>query len=39
MTGHVLVVWRLTNGKVQVADATNASRTLLFNIHSGAWEI
>ena len=33
-----LLVWRLTNGKVHVTDATNASRTLLFNIHSGAWD-
>ena len=32
------LVWRLTNGRVHVTDATNASRTLLFNIHSGAWD-
>jgi glycerol kinase len=32
------LIWRLTNGKVHVTDATNASRTLLFNIHSGAWD-
>jgi len=32
------LVWRLTNGKTHVTDATNASRTLLFNIHSGAWD-
>ena len=32
------LVWRLTNGKVHITDATNASRTLLFNIHSGAWD-
>src|SRR3984885_5608917 len=32
------LVWRLTNGEVHVTDATNASRTLLFNIHSGAWD-
>ena len=32
------LVWRLTNGKVHVTDATNASRTLLFNIHSGTWD-
>ena len=32
------LVWRLTNGKVHVTDATNASRTLLFNIHSGMWD-
>ncbi len=32
------LVWRLTNGKGHVTDATNASRTLLFNIHSGSWD-
>ena len=32
------LVWRLTNGTVHLTDATNASRTLLFNIHSGAWD-
>ena len=32
------LVWRLTNGKTHVTDATNASRTLLFNIHSGDWD-
>ena len=28
------LVWKLTNGKVHVTDATNASRTMLFNIHT-----
>ena len=32
------LLWRLTGGKVHATDATNASRTLLFNIHSGAWD-
>jgi glycerol kinase len=32
------LVWRLTNGKSHVTDATNASRTLLFNIETGAWD-
>jgi glycerol kinase len=32
------LVWNLTGGKVHVTDATNASRTLLFNIHTGAWD-
>ncbi len=27
------LLWRLTGGKVHATDATNASRTLLFNIH------
>ena len=30
------LLWRLTGGKVHATDATNASRTLLFNIHTGA---
>src|SRR6185295_10256488 len=30
--------WRLTGGKVHASDATNASRTLLFNIHKGEWD-
>jgi glycerol kinase len=32
------LLWRLTNGHVHATDATNASRTLLFNIRSGAWD-
>ncbi|MFG0307530.1 MAG: glycerol kinase GlpK [Phycisphaerales bacterium JB040] len=37
------LVWRLTGGNggtggVHVTDATNASRTLLFNLHTGAWD-
>jgi glycerol kinase len=32
------LIWRLTNGKRHLTDATNASRTLLFNIHSGQWD-
>lgn len=32
------LLWRLTGGKVHATDATNASRTLLFNIHSGDWD-
>ena len=32
------LVWKLTNGKVHATDATNASRTLLYNIHTGAWD-
>jgi glycerol kinase len=31
-------LWRLTGGKVHATDATNASRTLLFNIHTGQWD-
>ncbi len=32
------LLWRLTGGKVHATDATNASRTLLFNIHTGQWD-
>ena len=32
------LLWRLTGGKAHATDATNASRTLLFNIHSGEWD-
>lgn len=32
------LVWNLTGGEVHVTDVTNASRTLLFNIHTLAWD-
>jgi glycerol kinase len=32
------LLWRLTGGKVHATDATNASRTLLFDIGRGAWD-
>ena len=32
------LLWRLTGGKVHLTDATNAARTLLFNIRTGAWD-
>lgn len=32
------LLWRLTNGAVHATDATNASRTLLFNIHTQSWD-
>lgn len=32
------LLWRFTNGQVHATDATNASRTLAFNIHSGEWD-
>lgn len=32
------LVWKLTDGKVHVTDYTNASRTMLFNIHTLAWD-
>lgn len=32
------LIWKLTDGKVHVTDVTNASRTLLFNIHTLEWD-
>ena len=32
------LVWKLTGGSVHVTDVSNVSRTMLFNIHSGAWD-
>ncbi len=32
------LIWRLTNGRSHFTDATNASRTLLFNIHTCEWD-
>jgi glycerol kinase len=32
------LVWKLTNGAVHVTDATNASRTMLMNLETGAWD-
>ncbi|WP_068108575.1 glycerol kinase GlpK [Tropicimonas marinistellae] len=31
------LIWKLTGGKVHATDATNAARTLLYNIHRGGW--
>jgi glycerol kinase len=32
------LVWQLTGNRTHVTDPTNASRTMLFNIHSGDWD-
>lgn len=32
------LLWRLTGGKEHATDATNASRTMLFNIHENCWD-
>lgn len=32
------LVWKLTGGKLHITDITNASRTLLFNIHTLQWD-
>ncbi len=37
-TVDCFLVWKLTGGRVHATDATNASRTLLFNIHNQSWD-
>ena len=37
-TIDTFLIWRLTGGKVHVTDVSNASRTLLFNIHTMQWD-
>ncbi len=32
------LIWKLTNGRVHATDYSNASRTLLFNIHDRRWD-
>ncbi len=36
-TIDTFLIWRLTGGRVHATDATNAARTLLFDIHKGEW--
>jgi glycerol kinase len=36
-TIDAFLIWRLTGGKVHATDATNAARTMLFDIHAGTW--
>ncbi len=37
-TIDAFLLWRLTGGRVHATDATNAARTMLFNIHTQAWD-
>jgi len=37
-TVDCFLLWRLTAGRVHATDASNASRTLLFNIHTQGWD-
>ncbi|MEE4165065.1 MAG: glycerol kinase GlpK [Desulfocapsaceae bacterium] len=37
-TVDTFLLWRLTDGNVHATDATNASRTMLFNIHDNCWD-
>ncbi|MBE7501333.1 MAG: glycerol kinase GlpK [Verrucomicrobiales bacterium] len=32
------LLWNLTGGRVHLTDRTNASRTLLYNLHTGDWD-
>ncbi|HEX4784536.1 MAG TPA: glycerol kinase GlpK [Candidatus Sulfotelmatobacter sp.] len=32
------LLWKLTGGRLHATDPSNASRTMLFNIHTGAWD-
>jgi len=37
-TVDTFILWRLTEGRVHATDATNAARTLLLDINTGAWD-
>ncbi len=37
-TVDTFLLWRLTGGRVHATDATNASRTMLYNVHEGSWD-
>jgi glycerol kinase len=37
-TVDCFLLWRLTGGRVHATDATNAARTMLFDIRRGAWD-
>ena len=37
-TIDTFLIWKLTNGKIHATDATNASRTMLYNINNNKWD-
>jgi len=37
-TVDTFLIWKLTGGRVHATDATNAARTLVYNIASGEWD-
>ena len=37
-TIDTFLIWKLTNGRIHATDATNASRTMLFNINNNKWD-
>ncbi len=38
-TVDTFLIWKLTGGRVHATDATNAARTMLYNIGTGEWDI
>ena len=38
-TVDTFLIWKLTGGKVHATDATNAARTLIYNIAKGEWDV
>ncbi len=32
------LLWKLTGGRLHITDPSNASRTMLFNLHTGSWD-
>ncbi len=38
-TVDTFLIWRLTGGQVHTTDATNAARTMLYNIRDGQWDV
>ena len=38
-TVETWLIWKLTGGRVHVTDYSNASRTMLFNIHTLSWDV
>lgn len=38
-TIDTFLIWRLTGGKIHATDATNAARTMLYDIRSGCWDV
>ena len=37
-TVDTFLIWKLTKGKQHLTEATNASRTMLFNINNNKWD-
>lgn len=37
-TIDTFLIWRLTGGRLHITDVSNASRTMLYNIHTGDWD-